>query len=186
MKSRVAFLSLAFCTLLAQAALAQSDVGFKRGGVAIGMVSPENGNTTLGLGVFADMGTIAPRWGLETRLDWWGNSESAFGFDASMNDYTLGARTKYAIPTTNTNIRPFMGGGLGIHFLSTKVTTTDPFTGQKMSATASENRLGLDLGGGFATNLNPSTDVLAEAWYGFVSDVNQFSLRLGLSHSFGN
>ncbi len=186
MKRNVLVFALAFCTLGSQVALAQSDLGFKRGGAAISIVSPDELDTTFGVGVFADFGTVAPNWGLEGRLDWWGQSEEGFGAEVSVSDITLGARTKYYFPTSNPNLRPFAGGGLGLHFLSAEVEFYDPFSGETMTAEDSETKLGLDLGGGLATRLNPRTDLLAEAWYSLVSDFDQFSLRLGISHTFGN
>src|SRR5678816_446455 len=65
---RIGLLMIAVCTIVAQPARAQSDLGFKRAGVALAMVSPENVDASFGLGVFADHGTIAPRWGLELSL----------------------------------------------------------------------------------------------------------------------
>ena len=89
-------------------------------------------------------------------------------------------------PVTSSSVQPFAGVGLGLHFLSAEVVILDPGSGLAMTADASETRLGLDLGGGFSTGLNPSTQLLAEGWFSLVSDFNQFSLRVGLSHAFGN
>lgn len=186
MNRKIGILLLAACTLAAQPARAQSHLGFERGGVALSMVSPENINSTLGLGVFADMGTIAPRWAMETRLDWWQHSESTFGVDASISDWTLGARTKYQFPTSNPTVQPFAGFGLGMHFLNADVVVPDPLGGPALKGSSSETRLGFDFGGGITHTMNASTNLVAEGWYGIVSDFNQFSLRVGLSHSFGN
>src|SRR5258708_4022103 len=158
MNRKTRLLMLAICTIAAQPALAQSNLGFKRGGIAVSMVSPENLNATLGLGVFADMGTIAPRWGLESRLDWWSHTESFFNVDATVSDITLGGRTKYQFRVSNPNMQPFMGMGLGFHFLSAEVGAMDPFTGTAFTTKASETRLGLDIGGGLQTAINPSTN----------------------------
>jgi len=184
MKRTIVLGTIAVCMLLSQPARAQSNLGFQRGGVAISMVSPEDVDATFGLGVFADLGTVAPRWGLEGRIDWWSQREAFFNTEVGVTDLTLGARTKYQFPT-NSTVQPFAGVGLGLHFLSMDVGLVDPVTGFAMTADASETRLGLDLGGGISTALNPNTNLLAEGWFGMVSDFNQFSLRLGLSHSFG-
>lgn len=186
MQRRIGLLMIAVCTLVAQPARAQSDLGLKRGGIDIAMVSPENVNSSLGLGVFVDHGTIAPRWGLESRLDWWSHSETDFGLDASLTDITLGERAKYHFATTNPNVQPFAGFGLGMHFLSADVVALDPISGTAFKASSSETRLGLDFGGGITTALNPSLDFVGEAWYSVVSDFNQFSIRAGLSRAFGH
>ncbi|MEO5616712.1 MAG: outer membrane beta-barrel protein [Candidatus Eisenbacteria bacterium] len=186
MNRRMMLGAVALCLLLSQPAVAQSDFGFKRGGLAISIVSPENVDATLGLGVFADMGTIAPRWGFESRLDWWSHTESVYSTEATMTDLTLGARTKYQFPVTSSSVQPFAGVGLGLHFLNAEVVVIDPSSGYAMTADASETRLGMDLGGGISTSLNSNTQLLAEGWFSLVSDFNQFSLRVGMSRAFGN
>lgn len=186
MKRNVVMVMVALCTLASQPAWSQSNIGFQRGGIAVSMVSPENIDATLGLGVFADLGTVAPRWGLEGRLDRWSRSEDFFGADISMSDITLGARTKYNFPTQS-KVQPFAGFGLGIHFLSMEVGLVDPFTGLSLgTADASETRAGFDFGGGISTTLSAKTNLVAESWYSIVSDFDQFSLRVGLSQAFGN
>lgn len=185
MNRKLMLAAIALCTLLAQPAMAQSDLGFKRAGISVSMVSPENVDATFGLGAFADLGTIAPNWALESRLDWWSHSESVFGADASLSDITLGARSVYLFPTSST-VQPFAGFGLGMHFLSAEVAVVDPFTSTAYTVKDSETRLGVDFGGGIKTPINPSTMFHAEGWYGIVSDFNQFSLRAGISRAFGN
>jgi opacity protein-like surface antigen len=182
---KILVLTFAITAFAATSAFAQADLGLKNVGVALGYVSPENLDGTLSFGVFADHGTIAPNWSLESHLDYWGWSENAFGTETTIKDVAIGARTKYHFPTKNPNIRPFAGGGLGIHFLSSEVNipASGPFPA--MTETFSENKLGLDLGGGFATSLSPRAEFLAEAWYGIVSDVSQFSLRAGMQFKIG-
>jgi len=182
---KVLVLTLAISAFAATSAFAQADLGMKNVGVALGFVSPENLDGTFSVGVFADHGTIAPNWGLESHLDYWGWSENAFGAETSIRDISLGARTKYHFPTSNPGIRPFAGAGLGFHFLSAEVNMPASPGFPAQSATSSETKLGLDLGGGFATSLSPKTEFLAEAWYGIVSDISQFSLRAGLQFKLG-
>ena len=185
MNRRIGFLMIAVCMLATQPAWAQSNLGLKSGGVAVSMVSPENIDASFGIGVFADHGTIAPRWGIESRLDWWSHSESAFGMDASISDVTLGARTKYQFPVSNPTLQPFAGFGVGMHFLSAEVVALDPFTGTAFKATSSESRVGFDFGGGIQMPMSPGMNFVGEGWYSIVSDFNQFSLRAGISRNFG-
>lgn len=178
-------LTLAISALAATCAFAQADLGLKNVGVAVGYVSPENLDGTFSFGVFADHGTIAPNFGLESHLDYWGWSENVGGTESSIKDIAIGARTKYHFQTANPGIRPFAGAGLGIHFLSSEVNVPAGGGFPATTATSSENKLGLDLGAGFATTLSPRTDFLAEAWYGIVADVSQFSLRAGMQFKLG-
>ena len=185
MNRKVLALTLAFSALTATTAFAQADLGLKNVGFALGYVSPENLDGTFSIGVFADHGTIAPRFGLESRLDYWGWSENQFGVETSVRDITLGARTKYHFEVANPKVRPFAGAGLGLHFLHQEVNIPAGGGFPAMTADASETRLGLDIGGGIATSINARTEFLGEAWYGIVSDMSQFALRAGRQFKFG-
>jgi hypothetical protein len=182
MKRRIVALTLALSVFAVSNAFAQADLGIKKLGVSLGYVSPENLDGTFSFGGLIDHGTIAPRFGLESRLEYWGWSEKFSGTETSVHDIVLGARTKYHFETANPKFQPFVGGGLGIHFLTAEVTSTSP----SFSATASENKLGIDIGGGFAMPMNPRADFLGEAWNSFVDGTNQFSLRAGMQWKFGN
>jgi outer membrane protein W len=182
---RVLLITLAACALTATVALAQSNLGFKRVGAAVGFVNPENVDGTFSLGVFADHGTLAPRIGLESRIDWWSQSEGAFGAEASVRDLAIGARGKYYFPVSRSKVRPFAGAGLGLHFVHAEVTIPAQFGFPETQVEDSSTKLGLDLGGGMATPVGPRTDFHAELWFGIVSDVDQFALRVGLSQKVG-
>jgi len=184
---RVLWLTLAACTLANGSAMAQSDLGLKNVGVAVGFVSPEDLDGTFSLGVFADHGLITPRVGLESRLDYWSASQRSFnGAEASVSDVTLGARAKYYFPVDHPTLRPFAGGGLALHLVHAEVTIPAQFGNPEMTAEDSSTKLGLDLGGGIAMPMNPRWDFLGELWYSIVSDVGQFSLRAGLSYKLGS
>lgn len=185
MKRNVILLALALAVLASQQARAQSDIGFKRIGATVGYVSPENLDGTFGLGVFADLGTIAPSISLEPRIDHWSHSEEAFGSKATLSDVVVGARAKYYFRVSNTNVRPFAGAGLGLHFLHAEVSLSIPSL-PTMASGETTTKLGLDLGGGATTRLTPRADLLGEMWYGIVSDASQLSIRVGLSYKVGS
>jgi opacity protein-like surface antigen len=179
-------LALATLAFAAPVANAQSDLGLKRVGAAIGFVDPENLGTTFSLGVFADHGTVTPNISLESRLDYWGQSDQFLGTETSIRDVALGVRGKYNFETSNPKIRPFLGAGLGVHFLKAKVTVPPlgPIPGS--TAEASSTELGVDLGGGVSTPVSPKTDLLGETWFGIVDGANSFMLRVGLSYKLGS
>ena len=183
MKRITLLLTLVSLALVAPMASAQSDLGFKRLGASIGIVDPEGFGTTFGLGVFADHGTVTPNISLESRLDYWGKSESYFGTEASTRDVALSVRGKYNFETSNPKLRPFLGAGLGVHFLKAEVTIPPPFG--PATTSASSTKLGVDLGGGISTPLSPKTDLLGETWFGVVDGANSFALRAGLSFKLG-
>ncbi len=180
---RITLLSLlATLALAIPAAHAQSDVGLKRVGVAIGFVDPENLGTTFGIGVFADHGTVTPHIGLESRLDWWSQSDQFLGTKTSVRDIALGVRAKYHFETANPKIRPFLGTGLGVHFLKAEVNVPPQFGNPAYTVEATSNELGLDLGGGIATPLGARTDLLGETWFGIVDGANSFTVRAAISY----
>ncbi len=185
MKRIVLLFGLAACVLSAPAAMAQSNLGLKRVGGALAFVSPESLNETISIGIFADHGTIAPNLALESRIDYWGQSEQVFGAKASTRDIAVGARGKYGFALANPSVRPFAGAGLGLHFLRSEVVIPAQGGFPAMTAEASTTKLGIDLGGGIATQLNPRWDFLGEAWFGIVDSASQFSLRAGLSYALG-
>lgn len=181
MKRIALLLAVVTCTVASTEAMAQADLGFKRLGAAVGFVSPENLDGTFTFGVFADAGTITPNLSLEPRIDFWSWSEEDFGVETKVRDIQFGLRGKHGFEVANSNIRPFLGAGLGMHMLNLEVTIPASGGNPEMRAEDSETRLGVDLGGGFSTPMNPVLDFHAEVWYGIVSDFNQFSLRAGIS-----
>jgi len=184
MKRKALFLVLALGLLGSQQAMAQSKIGFHAIGGTVAYVSPENLDGTFGLGVFADLGQLAPNIGLEPNIEYWSFSENQFGVETSLRDISLGARAKYYFEVSNPKVRPFAGAGLGLHFLHAETSMNIPGF-PATTAEGSDTKLGLDIGGGISTAMNSKNDFRAEAWYGIVSDVNQFALRVGISHKLG-
>jgi opacity protein-like surface antigen len=182
MKRSIQLLTLLAGTLVATAAMAQADLGLKGIGGAFGYVSPDNVDGTFSIGALADMGTVAPKVKLETRLDFWSHSQSDFGAKASIHDVTLGGRIKYMLDVKDPKFQPYVGTGLGLHFVHTEVTVPAQAGVPAMSAGDSQTKLGLDIGGGVSTPVSPRMDLMGEVWYGIVSDLSQFSLRFGLCH----
>jgi hypothetical protein len=157
------------------------ELGLRAIGGSLGFVSPDNVDGTFTLGIFADCGRITPNIALEPRIDYWSKSQGAFGSEASIRDVSLGVRGKYLFESSNPKLQPFAGAGLSMHFLHSEVNISDPGF-PAMSASASDTKLGLDLGGGIATPIGPRSAFLGEAWYSIVSDFSQFSMKAGLSY----
>jgi hypothetical protein len=153
--------------------------------VATGFVSPEDLDGTFSIGVFVDHGYIAPRLGLESRIDFWSTSEEAFGTELAVSDVTIGARAKYYFEVNHPTIRPFAGAGLGIHLLHAKATLSMPgFPDETVSDFRDQARArhrrrtrGAD---------EPALGLQRELWYGIVSDVGQFSIRAGFEYKLGS
>ena len=184
MKRLAPTLLLVLASLCASRAMAQPELGLRAVGASAAFVNAENLDGTLGFGVFADLGQITPQIKLEPSIEYWSKSEDSFGAKASVRDIAIGARGKYYFEVTSPKIHPYAGAGLGIHLLHAESSVTMPGFGT-ISADASDTKLGLDFGGGMETALSPKNDFRVEAWYGIVSDVSQFALRVGVSQKLG-
>lgn len=179
-KWTIALLVLA-CSVTAQNARAESNLGLKTAGFQVGFVSPEDIDATLGFGGFADWGTLAPNLHLVSHLDYWSKSEgSPATGEATLRDITLSLRGKYSFPVSSPRFQPFAGAGVGMHFLK---------AGFEMSGFPAvddaETRFGIDVGGGFSAPLSPKADLQAEMWYGIVEDFNQLSVKAGMAFKLG-
>lgn len=173
-----------FCIAPFQNAWAKSDLGFNRLGVDLGIVDPEAGGSTLGLGVVAELGTLGRNVALSSQLGYWSESEGAFGTEATVRDISIGARVKYLFPVSSSKFQPYAGGGLGLHFFHSEVVVPDMdmggFVVPGFTAEDSATKLGFDLGGGTSMPLSPKTNLYGELWY-TVADIDQLSMKVGVS-----
>jgi opacity protein-like surface antigen len=158
-------------------------------GLKFGYVGPEDVDGTFGIGFVANHGTFTPRTMLESYLSYWSKTEEEYGLEASIRDIALGARAKYLFDVPNSNVRPFVGAGLGLHFLHAEVTMPAQDIGGIIipgySVDDSSTKLGLDMGGGMFVPINPRWDFMTELWYGVVNDVNQLSFTIGAVYKLG-
>src|SRR5712691_2347988 len=127
----VSLIAIAICMVASQDARAArratrtahtgADFGLKCVGGEVGFVSPENINGTFQFGAFASLETIAPGVAMSSHVDYWSHSEGMSGVDASIRDITIGLMSVYMFPVTSPKVKPYAGGGLGMHFLNAKV-----------------------------------------------------------------
>ncbi|HXV13926.1 MAG TPA: outer membrane beta-barrel protein [Candidatus Krumholzibacteria bacterium] len=186
----VVLAAVAFCTLMAADASAQANFALRGIGLKAGVVNPEDLDTTLGLGLIFDLGTIHPDWAFESYAGYWSQTEEDFGGEFGVRDFSFGAKTKYMFKTSNPAVQPFAGGGLGLHVLSAhaeidpiSVGGTVIFPGSSVEET--ELRVGLDLGGGLRYDAGKQFAFLGEGWFSVVSDASHFSLMVGAVYMFG-
>jgi hypothetical protein len=181
-KSIVALLVVGICMVASQNARAEANLGLRAAGVQVGMVSPEDVDATMGFGVFADWGNLAPNFRLASHLDYWSKSEGdPTSGEMSVRDINLAMRGKYMFPTSATNFHPFAGVGVGMHFLNAEVTI--PGSGTFEDGTT---KVGFDFGGGFSAPLNNRTELVGEAWYSIVDGFNQFAVKAGMAFRIGS
>lgn len=165
-----------FCSAASQNAMAGTNLGLRSIGADVGFVDAEGVDGTAGFGVFANLGNLSRDIRLAPHLGYWSKSQSFGGAETSVHDISFGTRGEYMFHVSSPKFQPYAGAGLGLHFLSAKVSVPG-FVDAKDSST----KLGLDMGGGFITPLSPKTDLSVDLWYGVVQDFSQVSLKVGVS-----
>jgi opacity protein-like surface antigen len=177
------------CMAVSQIAFAGTNLGWRSVGANVGFVDPEHVDGTVGFGAFADLGTLAPSFHLAPQVAYWSKSEGAFGTEASVSDLSLGARGLYMFHAGSPKFQPYAGGGLGLHFVTAKLTIPDQIIGgflvPGMSTSDTSTKLGLDMGGGFVTPLSAKTDLQGDLWYTFAEDVGHLALKVGFAMKLG-
>lgn len=184
------FVAAVLCVAVVSGARADADIGFKGVGGKLNFVFPdaEGIDNAIGAGVIADLGTIIPELGLQATLDFWSKSEDVGEAEISFRDIAIGARTSYTFPVENNDIRPYVAGGLSIHFVSFEYDGPEfdgffgPVGGDYEDT---DTELGLDLAGGSNFAVSENLDILAEATVRIVSDLTQFVISGGVIYWFG-
>jgi len=156
------------------ATYAQMQLGFNGVGGRLFFVKPSDVDGTIGLSGIADLGTLAPNMRLQGAIDFWSKSAKENGIGASFRDIALCAAVQYMLGQATGVMQPYLTGGLGIHFL-----TADVDLGYLGSASDTSTKIGIDAGGGVMYQAAPNIDVVAEAKYRIVSDINQFAVFVG-------
>ena len=173
------------CIASSQIALAKeapartTNFGLHHLGVEAGLVDPEAAGSTLGFGVFADLGNVSRDVRLSSHLGYWSISDEDFGVEASVQDISFGARAKYMFRVSSPKLQPYVGAGLGLHFFKSEVDFSG-FMEPGFTVEDSSTELGLDLGGGAIRPLSPKTDLFFDLWY-TMAEVDQLSMKVGVS-----
>lgn len=176
----IAFVAVAGVFALAPAALAQTttttteediSLGFKGLGARVGFVDPEGASGTIDLGVHIDAGNVARNIRVSPLVEYW----SVGVADVDMSDFALGLDLMVDFPLQDSRLAPYVGGGLGMHWLS----FDDPLLGDD-----SDTKFGFNLMGGVTTEAMPNLALFGELRYNFVSDANQLKLLGGFTYRF--
>ena len=158
------------------------ELGLKGAGFEIGLINADNVDQTFGFGVFANLGTVAPNIMMEAYANYWQITEQFFvTSELRSRDISIGTRAKYAFPMKNNNkFTPYAGVGVGVHFLNGKY---EDSIAPAFNTSVSETKFGFDLGGGMMAAVSDKASFVGEAWYSFVPDLNQFSVKIGMEYA---
>lgn len=152
-------------------------LGFRGIGARIGFVDPEDASSTVVWGAHVDAGTLVRNVHLLPYFEYWSAGAEVGGFSTDVSDLTIAADINVDFPLQDARITPYLGGGLGVHFLNQE--TNVP--GEEGS---DETKFGLNLQGGMRNQIMPNLNLFGELRYSFVSDAGQLKLVGGFTYQF--
>jgi len=154
--------------LMAGAAQAQTEIGFNGVGGYVGFVMPEDPiNSTLGFGARADLGTIInPNIHLAGDVMFWSKGEDEGDYEWSWSQFYISALALYFLGDPNADMKPYVGGGLGLVFGSWESKYTGQYSGYGFgSMDGSDNELCIHLLAGIQKAIGNNLTGFAEAAY---------------------
>lgn len=175
------------CLVLSSPAVAQDQsqtydpqnpgLGFRGIGARIGFVDPEDASSTVVWGAHIDAGTLVRNVHLVPYFEYWSAGAEAGGFEVDVSDLTIAADINVDFPLQDARITPYLGGGLGVHFLSAS-------TNVPGESDSDDTKFGLNLQGGMRNQIMPNLNLFGELRYSFVSDAGQLKVLGGFTYQF--
>ncbi len=162
---------------------AGANIGLRGAGGRLSFVNPNDIDGTIGLDFIADFGTLRPQLAVETTLDFWSSEEDRpFQTQTDVRDIAFGTRLKYTFNVTDHRVRPYVAGGLALHFV--RFERPILVGGLLVRRDDSETNLGLDLAGGVGYKTSPTIFIVGELRFRLVDDVQQVMLAGGVVYWF--
>ena len=185
MQKLLVTLAVSVILLFGTTVFAQTDIGLYGIGARLGFVMPENEiDSTIGIGLNADLGTIMPNLALHAYLDYWSSGEEEDNYEYSWSAIGISAIAKYMFAMEG-SIKPYAGGGLGLEFANFSAEYDGPgnefFDGD---FDESETDLGIHLVGGASMMVNEKMTGFAEVKY-TIGEIDYFGIFAGIMYSLG-
>ena len=181
MRSRLTFLALLLITSLPTTAFAATTLSGLEAMTAT--VFQEGQTSYSGLGLRAKFASdlLLPGVTLLSGVEWWRNRTNVEPYDISADrrDVTLAFDARYTFKFRN--VEPYMGAGLGMHFLNTEVSA--PTLGLQ-HAEDSLIKGGASAHAGLLFPVGSKFQNLLEVKYHHVVDYRQWKLNLGITYGF--
>jgi len=152
-------------------------LGLKGIGARIGFVDAADASSTVAWGVHVDAGTFVQNVHIMPYFEYWSAGASVNGFDVNQSDLTIASDVNFDFPVQGQRITPYVGGGLGVHFLSAEAN----FPG---GTSEDKTHFGLNIQGGVKNQIMPNISIFGEAKYTFVTDANQIKFMGGFTYNF--
>lgn len=188
MKKLVTFTLLVTLVSLPAFTVAASNIGLQAVGGRIGYIMPEGDiEDTIGLGLNADLGTLAENITLHGYLDYWGKSYKITNYEWNWSVISLAAIAKYHFNAGESQFKPYAGAGLGLNFNHWSSDYTGPdfggiFNPDDFEASDTDTDLGIHLLGGAAYQLSEKMDGFAELKYTIAGNADYLGLWVGISY----
>jgi opacity protein-like surface antigen len=148
--------------------------------VGLGLANPEE---DFGWGLYlagrVTLGYFTEELSLDAGAHFWKKSEDVAGFDLSVRDFALLSGVTYHLTVESEELRPYLRGGLGLHFFEVEETIDIPFVGTE-TVSGSETDLGLYLGGGLDYQFSDAMLFGGELLY-HVADVDAFVIAMNVT-----
>lgn len=177
---RISKLLVLVLCLAVTVVFAETNIGLNGIGARLGYVMPEGDvDNTIAFGATADLGQLSPDIDLEANVTYWSIGEKIGGFDWSWSSFLIDAVAKYKIKMDNSDLKPYVGGGLGLHFATVKYDWVDPWTGNKTDESDSETDIAIILAGGAKKTFSETIDGFAEIRYTIAGDLDTFGIFVG-------
>jgi len=159
------------------AAQPEVGLGFKGLGGSLGLVDPEDASSALLIGLHVDAGQIVRNVHLIPNMQYWSVGTDVGAYSADLKDLAFAADVNVDFPLQGGRFTPYLGGGLGLNFLS--FDTTVPGVGS-----SNDTKLGLNVLGGMRNDVMPNLALFGELRYSFVSNANQLKILGGFTYRF--
>ena len=170
-------LSPAFAQQAQTTAQANVGLGFRGIGGSIGFVDPENVSSAVDLGLHVDAGQIVHNVHLIPSVSYWNVGTDVGAYHADVKDFAINTDVNVDFPLQGGRLTPYLGGGLGLNFLSFDSNAPNSFS-------SNETKLGINVLGGMRNDVMPNLAIFGELRYSFVSDANQLKILGGFTYKF--
>ncbi len=170
-------LSPAFAQHAQTAAQNEVGLGFKGLGASIGLVDPEDASSALARGIHVDAGQIVKNVHLIPNMQYWSVGTDIGAYSADVKDLAFAADVNVDFPLQGGRFTPYLGGGLGLNFLSFDTSVPNV-------PSSNDTKLGLNVLGGMRNDVMPNLSLFGELRYSFVSNANQLKVLGGFTYRF--
>ena len=166
-----------------------AEIGLEGIELRAGLVDLEGeGGSTIGFSGTADLGTLAPNFGLEAGIDFWTKSWGDTDiWDFSWTNIAFLGTVRYEFPTEG-SFKPFAFGGLGFHLYSWSSEYKGPQGGiwdQYVDTDGSDLEFGFHIGAGAEMPLSDSMNFTARGGFNANGGADYLFIQAGVKFLMG-